>query len=382
MNLLPLENFRAELGLHPWFFWGLANTKMPINAKCSGLTLEYSWQGSDAAGRDDIRQAIARAEIKLRDYLGFWPAPRYQTADVAFWSGSGYLPDGYVQALGVEQLVLLGSAPISTETRYGTPFPDTFTLSLPTTLTNPDEIAVFFAASDRLTPTLESRWELAPLQAAINANTLTITGPRWLLVRPILYESPALGVLDPANPETFVSTLEIYQRTTKSDGTDTINASFVGALTPDPCVPSCCDAMSPLIRQGVIRESRLGLVTPTSFYLGGQWVSGCCQSACVPDRVQVRYLAGYPLEHGQMAARWRSVVTKLAAAELKRRICACRDANERLHDLQLDMALEATETERYRRPDQQMNNPFGTRLGHIQAWLESKDHLLRRGHFL
>ena len=382
MNLLPLENFRAELGLHPWFFWGLANTKMPINAKCSGLTLEYSWQGSDAAGRDDIRQAIARAEIKLRDYLGFWPAPRYQTADIAFWSGSGYLPDGYVQGLGVEQLDLLGSAPVSMETRYGTPFPDTFAISLPTTLTNPDEIAVFFAANDRLTPTLESRWELTSLQVSINAGTLTITGPRWLLVRPVLYETPALGILDPADASVFVTTLEVYHPTITSTGSESATAPFVGTIMPDPCAPSCCDTTSPMLRQGVVRDSRLGLVAPTQFYLSGQWVSSCCQIACTPDQVQARYLAGYPLEHRQMAARWRSVVTKLAAAELKRRVCACRDAHERLHDLQMDMALEATETERYRRPDQHMNNPFGTRLGHIQAWLESKDHLLRRGHFL
>ena len=42
------------------------------------------------------------------------------------------------------------------------------------------------------------------------------------------------------------------------------------------------------------------------------------------------------------------MVTMFAAAELKRRICACRDINERLHDLQLDMALQSTETARPR----------------------------------
>lgn len=382
MNLLPLDSFRAELGLHPWFFWGLANTTMPINAKCSGLTLEYSWQGADAAGRDDIRRAIERAEIKFRDYLGFWPAPRACEADVTFWAEGGYLPDGYVQGLGIEQLDLLGVAPVVTETRYGTPFPDTFTLSVPTTLTNPDAIAVYFAASDRLTPALDVRWQIAPLQIVINAGVLTITGPRWLLVKPVLYENPALGILDPADTQVFVTTLEVYHRTIASTGSESATAPFVGTIMPDLCAPSCCDTTSPMLRQGVVRDGRLGLVAPTTFFINGQWVAGCCQTACQPDTVRVRAVAGYPLDAGQMAARWRSVVTKLAAAELKRRICACRDANERLHDLQLDMALEATETERYRRPDQQMNNPFGTRLGHIQAWLESKDHLLRRGHFL
>jgi hypothetical protein len=76
---------------------------------------------------------------------------------------------------------------------------------------------------------------------------------------------------------------------------------------------------------------------------------------------------------------WQSIVTMLAAAELKRRICACRETNERLHDLQLDMALQSTTTERYQRTDRDLNNPFGTRLGHIQAWKACQDLVLRRG---
>jgi hypothetical protein len=80
-----------------------------------------------------------------------------------------------------------------------------------------------------------------------------------------------------------------------------------------------------------------------------------------------------------MAKRWQQIVTMLAAAEVKRRIVACRETNERLHDLQLDMALQATETERYQRSQQDLDNPFGTRLGHIQAWKMASDHILRRG---
>jgi hypothetical protein len=139
-----------------------------------------------------------------------------------------------------------------------------------------------------------------------------------------------------------------------------------------------------VIARANIRDSRLGLITPAAAVYdptAGTWSSSwCCSgSYCDPDRVRLRYLAGFPLEGRQMAQRWQQIVTKLAAAELKRRICACRETNEKLHDLQLDMALESTQTERYRRTEAQMNNPFGTRLGHIQAWLEAKDSMIRRG---
>ncbi len=63
MNLLPLDIWRAEIGWNPWLFWGLADNSIVLdNSKCSGLVREYSWQGSDAAGRADLRLAIERAE--------------------------------------------------------------------------------------------------------------------------------------------------------------------------------------------------------------------------------------------------------------------------------------------------------------------------------
>ena len=70
---------------------------------------------------------------------------------------------------------------------------------------------------------------------------------------------------------------------------------------------------------------------------------------------------------------------QLAAAEAKRRVCACREQNERLHDLQQDLTLESTQTERYAFPPEWLTNPFGTRRGHIKAWLTARDLILRRG---
>ena len=109
------------------------------------------------------------------------------------------------------------------------------------------------------------------------------------------------------------------------------------------------------------------------------WGSAGCCGWYEPDQVTVRYLAGYPLEQGQMARFWRDVVIKLAAAELKRRICACRETNERLHDLQQDLTLQATETERYSPAQEDLSNPFGTRRGHIQAWRAARQYILTRG---
>jgi response regulator of citrate/malate metabolism len=37
----------------------------------------YEWQNSDAVGTKAIEQAIETAETKLRQYLGYSPAPHY-----------------------------------------------------------------------------------------------------------------------------------------------------------------------------------------------------------------------------------------------------------------------------------------------------------------
>lgn len=419
---LPLDTFREQLGLHPYHFWGLADSRYtPINAKCSGLVTEYDWQNTDAAGRESVRRAIADATNKLHTYCGFYPEPTYVETEALPWprfndvSQVRYMdldstgrrvamsaPDGYIQACGIEQLTLLGTQTVTLTTfATGQPY-YTFTLQQAVASgQDANEIAVYFQASDRLNnePASE-RYRIEPIDVQISGTVATITGRAWLLVPPASYLGfSALTPLDPTLTNTFVTALEVYTRTTNGNGTsvDTCQATLIYETNDcGACWGRCCCGSSgttssdpgtsgEVIARANIRDSRVGLITPaaaiydpTSQTWSSQWC--CSDSYCDPDRVRLRYLAGVPLDGNRMSAKWQSIVTKLAAAELKRRIVACREANERLHDLQLDMALESTQTERYRRTDQQMNNPFGTRLGHIQAWLEAKDTILRRGH--
>lgn len=399
--LLPLDIWRAEMGLNPWHFWGMAHSRLaPINASCSGLTFEYSWQGADAAGREDIRRATLRAEERLRTYLGYRVAPEYTEATVDWPRASGWTwgldasgrrvatiaPEGYVLAIGVEQRELLGTYALTPTDADHDGLVDTFTLSVPTDATDPAEIAVYVAANDRVGgAAVSERWRVQPVSVSIANGIATITGRAWLLVRPALYQSATLQALDPTNNAIYLGALEVYRRTTNAGGT-----------TVDDCQATliyesgqCCTTSDPAttyqaIARAGIRDSRLGLVTPAAAVYdatSASW-SGISSMSCIgePDRVRLRYLAGYPLgADGQMDARMQSIVAMFAAAELKRRISACRDANERLHDLQLDLTLQATETERYSVSARDLDNPFGVRKGHVQAWRAASDLYLRRG---
>lgn len=412
MTLLPLDIWRQEIGLNPWLFWGLAdNVTVLDQSKCSGLLREYSWQGSDTAGRDDLRRAIERAEEKLFSYLGYRVAPqyvetvpltwprfndasqvRYQGMDATGRRVAMMAPEFHIQAMGVEQLTSIGTAGLIFTTKYGGLLKETWTAQIATTVTDPDEIAVYFTAADRLTDDM-ARWRIEPISVTIAGGIATITGATWLMVKPYLYDNPTLNALNPTNFTNFVSAIEVYSRTTNGAGLTLQDCQAVLQYETSDCggwgAGWCCDSLNgstdpgtvgEVIARSGIRDRTLGLITPAASAYNattGEWSSGCCYAE--PDRVKLRYLAGYPLERGQMAKKWQQVVTMLAAAEVKRRIVACRETNERLHDLQLDIALQSTETERYQRSEADLNNPFGTRLGHIQAWKQAKDRILRRG---
>lgn len=419
--LMPLDIWRQEIGISPWHFWGLADASIvPIVSKCSTLVLEYAWQGSDAAGRDDIRRALERAEEKLKKYLQYRVAPQYVEETVAWprhyetpltrmhnHDATGrrvavFAPEGYIRQMGIEQLTAIGTATVAGgalaySALFHPTLQDTFTITLPTTVTDPDQIAVYFASADRWDGTaVGDKWRVQPIRAVISGGNVVITGRKWLLVKPLLYQNPVLHALDPTVATNFVTSLEVYQRTTNQNGNTVTTSQATLTYESNECAscwgpcwcagaPSSSDpgTTGQVIARAGIRDSVLGEVTPgaaTYNATAGTWSSAwCCGGFCDPDRVTLRYLAGAPLEDGQMAQHWQQVVAQLGAAELKRRICACRETNERLHDLQQDLTLESTQTERYAVAPEDLSNPFGTRRGHVQAWRASKDYALRRG---
>ena len=426
--MLPLDTWRSILGLPPWAFWGFADSGpgaiVPINSKCSTLTYEYDWQGSDAAGRQSIREAIDTAEWKMLDYLGYRPMPAYVNFALVDWPRyyeanlvRGYdfdatgrrvaveAPEGYVQAMGVESLTLIGTVTTGVggglvySALFNPGLQDTFTITVNTTVTDTTQIAVYFSSGDRFDDTAVSeRWRIEPIDVSIAAGVATITGRKWLCAKPILYQNPVqnAAALNPQTVGNFVTSLDVYQRTTNGDGNSitTCQATLVYETNDcGNCWGRCCcfsgtgssdpGTVGEVIARAGIRHKEYGLITPaaavydpTTATWASQW---CCSGFCEPDRVKLRYLAGYPLEGRSMARRFRDPVAWLATAELKRRICACRDTNEKLWQLQQDLNLSSTTTERYEFPARQLDNPFGSRRGHVQAFLAVQDVIQRRG---
>jgi len=410
-NLFSLEEFRRELSYHPYHFWGLAGTKAPVTSSCNDTVNEYAWQAPDIVGRREIAKAIQSAEEKLRTHLGFSIAPHYteEVHDFPRYINPQFDRLGYAGSDGrwtpittdeaelinggIEKLVTIGDAVLVFSDSDSDGLNDVFTATIPTTVTDADEIIAFFKTSD--IPEGEDisgnrSWEIAPISVSISNGTATIKGRIWQVVKPVLYQGIGKGPLDAADySNTYVSEISIKQRTTYSGTTVTDSqVAFIWETTPYPLFP---ENSSPIITNSLdpasiayatgrmaIRNSENGLIgvgLATYDALTSQWCHNYYDAARPPDRVVIRYLAGVPRVKGLVNPTYRECVFRMACAELTRPICACDKANKQLHEWQFDLArTSGSGDESYGAVSREdLTNPFGTRRGHISAWKMVRD---------
>jgi len=407
-NLLSIETWRNLMGYHPYHFFQLSNSTIPLTG-CDDLVWSYPWMSHDAASRQDVKLAIVSAENILTRYLGFSPAPRYVEQTYPWplladgserWGAIGadwrwltvQTDEGYIQAAGVESLTLLGTPALVYSDPDGDTLMDTWTLTIATSITDASQIAVYYAAADRLNSAAAGDdWRILPVTISITGGVATIRGRSWQVVKPILYEGFTSSALDPSVIANFVTTLDVYQRTTNTNGTTVTTSQGVITWETRPshgwwcCCGSCANqstafggspfdpaAVAQAVARVGIRDKRHGLLTPADASYDvttGIWSSLDWTVCREPDRVTLRYLAGFPLgADGLMQEPYRTVVARLAAAELGRTICGCDYANRELYRWQFDVSQTARGDELFGISPENLNNPLGTRRGHVQAW--------------
>lgn len=386
--VMSVSQWGNYMGLHPWHAMQLANSLIPLNAKCSSLIYEHAWQNADRAGRVQIRQAIEEAERLMHQYSRIWPSPRYieQTIEGPFWSRvnlSGQwlnvqLPDAELLALGVEtesnvQTVALTYSDADSDNLF-----ETATCAAVVTIgTTADQIVCRFLAADcgPVEPP-----EITPREVSVSGVNVALTFDTWDLVRPVRYQGAASGTLDPGNGVAPAATvcapsIEVLRR--RADPTGTTVATAMAVLTwettPYPWWAWCCSgsgastdpaATAQAIARAVIRDARNGIVAfgEASYNSStGQWAAVCDWTHCrPPDRITVRYQAGGP-------TGWERTLAALAAATLNRGVCACDGANHAIYDWQKDLSQTGATDDLYQAPED-FSNPLGSRRGQIAAW--------------
>lgn len=402
--LLALEEWRQVVGYNPLHFWGLSDpTYAPLTSACNAVVREYGWQGDDAAGRDDIRRAIMTAEERLRELLGYATAQRYVEKTFEWpqlWNSAykryGYaaadntwatieLPnDAKVRSVGVEKMtsIAINHALGVAQDLDSDGLAETYQITVATTVTDASQIGVYFSASERYTnESASDRWRIKPSAIVISGGNAVIQIPIWQTVKPALYQGFAPAGLDTSVAANYATTVDVFQRTTEVDGDtlDTVQAYLTWTTQPWPtCAgPSITNASDPAAY--AVALARVALVDPENGILGigesvknvatGIWSSVFNSNFRPPDLVTIRYCAGDSADLGQMKLKWRTVVTRLACAEMMRRVSTCDLANREIYQWQLDMSRAGgREIEQFTISQDDLNNPLGTLKGQVYAW--------------
>ena len=424
-NIFPLESWRRSIGYHPWHFWGLADDGLlKLSSKCNRVVPQYAWQASDMPSREAVRLAIISAENLLRQHLRFSVGTRFIDETVSYPRPKDYgkqfsapigsdgrwlsvqATENYVKKAGIEAVEMIqAGATVAYSDEDSDDYNDTFTLTAPTTVTDPDQIAVYFAAGDRLDgDPVSEKYRISPIKVTINSGTLTIKGPAWCCVRPIRYEGLNPVGIDPSSSDVFATTLDIARRYCDPTGTtiDDCQAVMIWETTPFPSWACACNgtltyadgsrdpaALAYAVARVQIREERYGHLTAGhAIYdeTNEQWVAKQWGSYRQPDRIRLRYQCGVPIDALSSTTglpftqgNWDTTVARLTCAEIPQRQWACDDANSEIYRWQFDRArAQGANDEQYRISDEELNNPFGTAAGAIYAWRQVKNLAVSR----
>ena len=349
-----------------WHFNQAQGTGAPLTGQCDEVMVQWE--------RDYIANALNWSVQIMAEHLNFYPRPVYVSERVHLGRGAPYQWQQletrwkYLQAFGSRATALIeagASVVYSDPQGLGV---DTLATITVTTSYDADEIAVFFKVADGAAEAASQYWQIEPLTVTKSGNTATITGPRWLFVKPAVwaqeYEEPnyteknKASTTDAAN---FVTEVDVYRLYTDAEGAVTINT--------DPLLCSCdCTTLAG-------NETTSGVARIVDERLGLFQLRRCpCTCGCYwPESVDIHYLAGYPLADGGMARALEIAAIRLANTNMPQLPDSFCDRT--LQMWQLDM--QNIDPGEFTRMDM---HPFGgTKRGRIEAWNQIRHLALGMG---
>ena len=336
-TLLPLDSWAKILGINPWTFNQFA-TDLPvaITTQCNDAWYQHQWQ-KDFLSREEVAQAIDAAEQLIAEQVSFYPAPKYienelneprQPRDHGV--GRVLAPSGQWKPLSTKYMyvreagkILRTLLDIDAAVVYSAKIPtfeETFTITVTTAnVENADQIGVYFIEADRLDEAIDETWRVRPVKVAVSGTTVTITGHKARMVKPEkaeTYEAVKLSATTAAN---FVTEVAVYRVTTDQTNTAANPAQGIASWDPPPgCEDDCVVKTGPVCLSNYNADA--GVVRM-------QLKSADRPFAWQPDRVHINYLAGLPLENGDMNRAWARAVTYLSVTLVAGEKCGCERSN-------------------------------------------------------
>lgn len=410
-TILSLAYYAHIMGINPVHFQGADATAIgvfPVGS-CSDVWPRYAWQNADRISREQLTHAIYDAEQDIARALGYYPAPywvyqevhkfpRHHRPDV--YQHSGLNVRGarksirtkfgkFIQAgqRNVDTFIcacttLLGSLVYSDVDGDG--FYETAAIQAATTLTDPCELKVYITGTGA-----DQGWEIRrPRSKSISGGFFNAVFDSWLFIQPDLQSlhptTSGFTAVDISTTANFVTAVDVYREYNDfSQPSATFYwepspASLSAVSTCTSCGGTGCVACSLSSQDGCahVRDTESGIVVPvpgTYDADNATWTQDAYSVCRDPDQVKINYYAG---EYDNrwlggesceaLSNYWAHAIAWLATARLDRPPCSCANVKAKFDSLQEDLALSGATSHQI--TFQQLNNPFGTRRGEVQAW--------------
>ncbi len=326
--------------------------------------------------RDTIAQSLTVAVETATPHLGFYPRPVYLTERVPLRRGVPLERQPlrtrfkHVQAFGQRAVTLIeAGAAVTYSDSDGDGINDRATITVVTALTDPDEIKLFFRVSDGAPGAADDLYEIEPTTVSISGGSATITVHRALLVKPSTiwdvpysidggnYDSKNAASTTDAND--FVTAVDVYRVYTDSTNAVQLVADNYYLDYPPAATETLVSA------SGLLKDSQAGtfMVRPaaTCYYR-------------YFEAVEIKYLAGLSLVRGRMHTVAERALVRLANADMPHLPASVTEPPQSRwsydHDpASKDNLLSPTD----------LNNPFGIRRGHVDAWRDLSTLVLSGG---
>jgi len=420
-TLLSLPRYARIMGINPVHFQGAyADNVWGITDNCLDLWTSRSWQESDTVSRYDLALAIRSAEDDIAKYLGYYPAPKWTSAEMHRYpkyhrpdsmSGGGWQFDttpyqksvfskmkkpfvGGRRATTLIDTPTVAAVELVYSDEDGDSFYETATITVTTTVTDERELKVYHAGKLG-----NPDWEIRdPRSVTLAGGVATFVFDSWLFVDPneqgsypTHAEFDGIYIGDLSN---FVTSVDVYREYT--DDTS-VSAQFFWEPTGSSICANCSLTIngSTLLPSGssasstscpvcgftaqnacmIVRDIDSGIVVPhpsTYDTDQGLWIIQSYAVARDPDIVKLWYrsgdvsddfLAGYTTD--PLSDFYAMAIAWMATARLERPPCSCGNLltvmnglRERPTSAELRESLDFAV----------LGNPFGTLRGELMAW--------------
>lgn len=405
-TILSLHQFAKILGINPAHFWQATTnsfnpTVMPVD-QCGSLYHQYPWQDADKVSRYDIAQEIARSEKDLAIALGYWPGPAWtsqETYDYPMYHRRDMFDSGLDSRLMIKKITLKRGKVIATGKRavslIGSPnttlgnlaysdedgdgFIETAVVSISTTITDIRDLHVYHYGQSGY-----PEWEIRPARNAyISGGVAYFIFDAYQFINPDLYEQPSLAneervvLIDDAS--NYVDVVDVYYE--YADPTDE-SVEFYWeneAVGCGVCGGTGCSACGNVTQDGCLRihDADESIVTPVpaSYDVTNGWTEQAWNGAREPDRMEVWYRSGLLSEeylarrtHNPLSLEMARIIAHLTVARLERPLCGCSNLQNLSEYLRKNMTSNEGVGGMFFTSVDVVNNPFGTRVGEVEAW--------------